>query len=103
MSRPNIYFINEFQLDLTIRYFFFFIFASLFFEMCGGTGGTHYVSETVIEKCRLLCFVPSKWIENINEKITLLKTCVAARNNNEKKTRFKNKSNYENLIVSCEL
>jgi hypothetical protein len=34
--------------------------------------------------------------------ISLLKTCVAARNNNEKK-KNKNKSNYGNVIVSCDV
>jgi uncharacterized membrane protein len=81
--------------------------------MCGG-GGTYYVSEAVIEFWQVSSdFFFDSWDHEAyankvdweseykeNEKITLLKTYVAARHNNEKN---KHKSNYENLIVSCEL
>jgi hypothetical protein len=49
--------------------------------------------------------MPTKF-ENIknNGTISLLKMYVAARNNNEKnKKQNKNKSNYENVIGSCDV
>jgi hypothetical protein len=81
-----------------VYFFFFSIFTSLFFEMCGGTGGAYYVSEAVIiefcfDKCRLLSCSFESWYHEAfadkvdweykeNGTITLMKTYVAARNNN---------------------